>query len=73
MIFEITKTNKVGGGWLVKANHAVSSPEMGTTQPAGMWAFRTLDAARSFIGEVATVEKRVRMTKLTNDHYIYRS
>jgi hypothetical protein len=73
MIFEVRKTEKPGGGWLVQANHTVQSDEISTNKPVGTWAFRTLDHARSFIGDLVKVDKRVRMTKITDDFYTYRS
>lgn len=72
MNFTVTKTEKDGGGWLVEAKHTVYTGETAAEAPAGMWAFRTLDHARSFIGTVVKVNKRVRMTKVTDSLYTYK-
>jgi hypothetical protein len=70
--FTISKTEKVGGGWLVEAKHTVYTGETAAESPAGVWAFRTLDHARKFIGTVVQVDKRVRMTKVTDSLYTYK-
>lgn len=72
MNFTVSKTDKIGGGWLVEAKHTVYSGDTATEAPAGTWAFRTLDHARSFIGTVVKVNKRVRMTKVTDSLYTYK-
>jgi hypothetical protein len=72
MIFNVTKTEKAGGGWLVNASTMVYSEQGYQEANAGVWAFRTLDAARKFIGTVVQTDKRVRMTKTNETTYIYR-
>lgn len=72
MNYELRKTDLPGGGWLVKATPAYTPGSDGNIRPT-MYAFRTLDSARRFIGNNSQISKRVRMTRHSDAFYTYRA
>ena len=72
--FDVVLTPHEGGGWLVHRtsdqpmpDHPFTDPSIGVT-----FAFRTFNHARNYIATVVKVDKRVRLTKLSDSHYVYK-
>jgi hypothetical protein len=72
--FDVRQTKQAGGGWLVHrtsdspmSDHPFADPTAGVHL-----AFRTLSHARSYIASVVKIDKRVRMSKQSADHYTYK-